>query len=296
MTIPAGGDASWAAGHMTERQDRDLGRCGGPACGDALDLWLFGQGAASAGAYWRTPVTTSLQRHSHSSGTGAVIENSGTFDIRDDGDLTINYGGTRTRFENTGTLKKTSGTASTDIGATVGNTGGTVDVTSGTLNLAGGLDNFSSTGGVRQACRRNLYNPEPQSVLKFTGADIDVNAATIVLDGLGSAILDQNNSDAIDNLSDNDGSFTIRSDRDLRTAGALTNEGSVTIGTDSVLTTTGESSRRPVPQCLRIRRANSRPPEPGYGCRTARLRGWARLSPPWRRPVDAWPPASRAVS
>ena len=78
------------------------------------------------------------------------------------------------------------------------------------------------------------------SALKFTGADIDVNAATIVLDGLGSAILDQNNSDAIDNLSDNDGSFTIKSDRDLTTAGALRNDGSVTIGTGSVLTTTGD--------------------------------------------------------
>lgn len=78
------------------------------------------------------------------------------------------------------------------------------------------------------------------SLFKFPNADIDVNAANIVLDGLGSAIVDQNGSDAIDDLSDNDGSFTIKSDRDLKTIGALRNDGSITLGKDSVLTTTGE--------------------------------------------------------
>ena len=173
------------------------------------------------------------------SGSGARIENSGTFDITGDGDIHYNLGGTRTHFENTGTLKKTSGTGSSDISASLDNSGGTVDVSSGTLNLTGGLDNFSSTAGVGSLAG-GTYVIRTTSALKFTGADIDVNAATIVLDGLGSAILDQNNSDAIDNLSDNDGSFTIKSDRDLTTAGALRNDGSVTIGTGSVLTTTGD--------------------------------------------------------
>jgi VCBS repeat-containing protein len=147
--------------------------------------------------------------------------------------------GTRTRRQQK-PLKKSSGTDTTDISTSLNNTAGTVDVTSGTLNLTGGLDNFStSTGGVGTLAG-GAYVIRSNSVLKFTGADIDANAATIVLDGLGSAIVDQNNSDAIDNLSDNEGTFTIRSDRDLRTAGALRNDGSVTIGTGSVLTTTGE--------------------------------------------------------
>jgi hypothetical protein len=183
--------------------------------------------------------TTTFSSDFMSSGDRAVIENSGTFEFRGDGDIRYDFGGTRTRFENTGTLKRTSGTASTDIGATVGNTGGTVDVASGTLNLEGGLDNFSSTGSIGKVTG-GTYMVRSNSVLKFVNADIDVNAATIVLDGPGSAILDQNNSDAIDNLSDNDGSFTIRSDRDLRTVGALRNDGSLSIGTGSVLTTTGE--------------------------------------------------------
>ena len=168
-----------------------------------------------------------------------------------------------------GTLKKTSGTDSTDIAATVGNTGGTIDVASGTLNLTSGLANFSSSGGVGRLAG-GTYMIRSNSVLKFNGADIDINAATIVLDGLGSAILDQNSSDAIDNLSDNDGSFTIRSDRDLRTVGAIRNDGSVSIGTGSVLTTTGNYVQAAGSTARsRIRRANSPPPVPGYRCRTA---------------------------
>ena len=242
VIVPAGGAASWSGGHMIDAGRTVISGAAGAQPPATLSIAGSSDKALREGRVLENAGHVAFSATHLSSGTGAVVQNSGTFDIRNDGDLNTNYGGTKTRFENTGTLKKTSGTASSDIGATLANTGGTVDVTSGTLNLAGGLDNFSSTGGVGRLAGgtymiQSLLQP---SVLKFTGADIDVNAATIVLDGLGSAILDQNNSNAIDDLSHNEGSFTIRSDRDLRTAGPLTNEGSVTIGTNSVLTTTGE--------------------------------------------------------
>jgi hypothetical protein len=78
------------------------------------------------------------------------------------------------------------------------------------------------------------------STFKFTNADIDVNAATILLDGLGSAIVDQNGANALGDFSDNDGSLTIKADRDLTTTSALTNDGTVDLGANSVLTTTGD--------------------------------------------------------
>jgi VCBS repeat-containing protein len=238
VTVPAGGNATWSGGTMTGGGRTLISAASGSS--PAAKLTISGPNGKilTSNRILENAGEASVSGSNISTGTGALIENSGTFDFRDDTDINTNFGGT-TRFENSGTLRKTSGTATTDIAATVGNTGGTIDAASGTLNLGGGLNNFSSTGGVGKVAG-GTYMIRSNSVLMFLNADIDVNAATIVLDGLGSAIVDQKNSDAIDNLSDNDGSFTIRADRDLRAIGALRNDGSLTIGTDSVLTTTGE--------------------------------------------------------
>ena len=242
LTIPAGGSFKWTGGHMSGSGQSCLttGTCPKTVIDPAATLTISSTSdkALREGRVLENAGSATFSANYISSGTGAVIENSGTFEIQGDPEIYYNYGGTKTRFENTGTLKKTSGTASSDIGAAVGNNG-SVEVSSGTLNLQGGLNNFSSTGGLGKLTG-GTYVVKSSSTLKFLGADIDVNAATIVLDGTGSAILDQNNFDAIDNLTDNDGSLTIGSDRDLTTVGALTNDGSVSIGANSVLTTTGD--------------------------------------------------------
>ncbi len=239
VTVPAGGTATWSGGEMIGTGKTVIS--GASDMNPTATLQISGNSGKSLHAnrtLQNAGDATFTSTASISSGTGAVIENSGMFDFKTDADVFYNFGGTRTRFENTGTLKKSAGTSSTDIGAAVNN-GGTMEVSSGTLNLTGGLGNFSSTGGIGRLSG-GTYVVKSNSAFKFAGADLDVNAATVVLEGLGSAILDQNNADAIDNLTDNDGSLTIGADRDLTTVGALTNDGEVSVGADSVLTTTGD--------------------------------------------------------
>ena len=111
--------------------------------------------------------------------------------------------------------------------------GGTVEVQSGTVYLNGGFVNFAGTtltGGTY------IVN----STFKFTDADIVTNAATIVLDGPASQIVDQSNNDGLANFAANDtaASFTIINGRDLTTPGTLDNAGDVTVGSGSTLTVT----------------------------------------------------------
>ena len=143
LTILSGGNAIWSGGHMT-----GTGRTlisGGGLLEPAATLTIAGSSdkALLGGRVFENAGTTTFSGTHISSGTGAVIENSGTFDIRGDGDIHYNSGGTKTRFENTGTLKKTSGTASTDISTSLDNDG-SVEVSSGTLDLPGGSDPGSS--------------------------------------------------------------------------------------------------------------------------------------------------------
>ncbi len=68
------------------------------------------------------------------------------------------------------------------------------------------------------------------------------NAATIVLDSAGSAILNEStNGDALVNFATNTaaGSFTIQNGRNFTTAGAFSNAGVVRVGASSTFTSTG---------------------------------------------------------
>jgi hypothetical protein len=77
------------------------------------------------------------------------------------------------------------------------------------------------------------------STLRFTGANIVTNAATLLLDGAGSALLNAtNNANALANFTNNAaaGSFTIRNGRNFTSAGAFSNAGIVQVGTGSTFT------------------------------------------------------------
>jgi hypothetical protein len=128
-------------------------------------------------------------------------------------------------FTNEGTFLKSAGAGTTSIEVGFNNTGGTINVRTATVSLSGGLTNFSGTtltGGSYLVA----------GTLQFNGADIRTNAATIVLDGAASRIVDASNADALANFASNAaaGSFTIQNGRSFTTAGDFANNGTLTLG------------------------------------------------------------------
>jgi RHS repeat-associated protein len=112
---------------------------------------------------------------------------------------------------------------------------GTLAVPAGaTVDLTGTFTNFSGstlTGGTYVI----------SGTLMFAGANIQTNAATIVLDGPAAQILDESNNDALANFTTNDGSFTIQNGRNFATATSVTfdNVGVLVIGAGSTFSVTG---------------------------------------------------------
>jgi hypothetical protein len=138
-------------------------------------------------------------------------------------------------FDNAGTLRATPSSANTtSIGVPFSNSG-TVDVQSGTLSLTGAFANYSNsshtlTGGTYLV----------RGTLKISDAAVTTNAATVVLDGPGSRIVDQSNRDALAVFTTNTdaGSFTIQNNRNFTLAGNFANAGAVTVGPGSTFSVT----------------------------------------------------------
>jgi len=132
--------------------------------------------------------------------------------------LFVNGGGTLT---NNGTLQVNSGSLLNVQNVSLTNFGGNT-LTGGTYIVNGTL----SSPGTMQ------INP-----LGNTGGEIVNNAATIVLNGLNSNLVDAAGLDALSNFSNNTaaGSFTIQNGRNLTTPGNLSNAGVMTVGNGSTL-------------------------------------------------------------
>ncbi len=79
------------------------------------------------------------------------------------------------------------------------------------------------------------------SAFRFNAAAISTNAATIILDGLGSNITNTSNVNALANfaLNDSGASFTLKNNRDISVSGAFTNNGSLVLGVDCEFTVAG---------------------------------------------------------
>jgi hypothetical protein len=142
---------------------------------------------------------------SSSNGLANFASNTGSFTIRNGRNLT-----TAGNFSNTGTL-------------TVGGTS--------TFKVTGNLTTFSGT-----TLTAGTY--VVAGTLQFTGANIVTNAATLVLDGSGSQIIDETGNDALTNFASNTGNFTIQNGRNLMT-GPLSNTGTLSVGANSTLTVNG---------------------------------------------------------
>ncbi len=112
---------------------------------------------------------------------------------------------------------------------------GTLTVGAGsTFTIAGTFSNFADgtlTGGTYVV----------GGTLKFAGADIQTNAAALVLDGAASQVVDQAGANGLANFTTNRaaGSFTLQNGRNLTTPGGFTNDGRLTIGAGSTLTVSG---------------------------------------------------------
>ena len=160
-------------------------------------------------------------------GTGAVLNNSGLYDIQENGTALQTSGGFDSQAFNNlagGTLQKsgpaTAGTA-TNGGVHFSNLG-TVIVKSGTLSLANvaqeNIGTNTLTGGT--------WNVFTNSTLTFSsGSNLTTNNGNITLDGVNSLFAN------ITNLNANNGSFTLKDGQGFAalSGGSFTNAGNVTI-------------------------------------------------------------------
>src|SRR5262249_1161861 len=142
-------------------------------------------------------------------------------------------------FDNQGSVRKFAGTGTTTLGLTFTN-GGTLDVQTGTINLDTGLTNFAPASNTLTGGAYLL-----RGALRFTGANVVTNKATIVLDGTASALLNASGANGLANLASNaaatstlpGGSITVQNGRLLSTTAAFSNAGSVTVGAGSTFST-----------------------------------------------------------
>ncbi len=130
--------------------------------------------------------------------SNADHSNTGTINVTG-GDLTVSQTGTTPTFSNTGS--------------------GVINIAdTRTLNISGGeLSNFS--GGTLTGGTFNITGK-----LQFPGAAITTNAATIVLNGANSQIVNESNANGLTNFATNAaaGSFAIQNGRDFTTAAGIT--------------------------------------------------------------------------
>jgi hypothetical protein len=173
-------------------------------------------------------------------GHGAVLNLLGaaTLDIQSDQAITNTLGGTAT-LTNAGLLTKSAGSGTTALQVAFANTG-TVEVDSGTLSLTGAFSNFAGstlTGGTYIIA----------GTFQFPGANIVTNAATIVLDGPSSQIIDEASGDGLRNFATNAaaGNFTVQNGRNFTTAGDFTNTGNLILGPGSTFRVTGNYLQDP---------------------------------------------------
>ena len=131
-----------------------------------------------------------------------------------------------------------NGGSLTNNGTLRASNGGTLTVSSALTNLSG----TTLTGGTYE-----VIAGAGTANMRLPNANIVTNAATILLDGANSNLLNNNTSgNALLNLATNattttPGSFTIQNGRNFTTAGAFTNNvlGTVTVGNASTFNSTG---------------------------------------------------------
>lgn len=170
-------------------------------------------------------------------GAGSQFNNAATMTLDNTFDGTFGpFSGGGGTFNNAGIFTKSAGTGTTSFNSslvTFNNTG-TVNVNSGTLSLAGPVTQHSGTtltGGTW-----NVTNGSTLAITSITsGSDIQTNQGNVTLDGAGSTFARFTTA-----LNNNQGSFTLKNNRDLTTAGAFANSGTMRVeDSTTVMTVNG---------------------------------------------------------
>ena len=166
------------------------------------------------------------------SNTGALFQNLSV--NNNTGTILANVAGQTLTLGGTGTLTNT-GTLQANAGSKL-------------FSSMSGLSSSTFSGGTLLTGTYNIYGTSASagtikiSALGSSGGEIVNNAATILLNGVNSNFFDGGGLDALSNLADNSGSFSILSGRDFNTPGAFTNTGFVDIGSTSLFSVNGGSS------------------------------------------------------
>jgi hypothetical protein len=144
-------------------------------------------------------------------GTGSVINNTGTWDAKVDGGAIVNQYGGATTFNNFGSFKKSAGAGSTLINIPFVNTG-TVNAQSGTISLGGGGSNSNT-----------LTTTGAGATLAFAAGVFDLNAGTNV-SGPGTILLNSSGTVNVNSAMVIPGTTTF-----TFTAGTLAGTGTLTL-------------------------------------------------------------------
>ena len=156
-----------------------------------------------------------------------------------------NIGNGQMGLVNTGTiLANQSSLLEIDVSTAGFDNKGTLTVNnSDTLEITGAANSFANFNSGTGALTGGTY--VVNGTLKFDGANIVTNAATITLSGTTAAIIDQNGKNALANFATNasTGSFTLAGNHSLTTTGAFSNAGILKISTGSTLTLGGNFSQ-----------------------------------------------------
>jgi hypothetical protein len=154
--------------------------------------------------------------------SGAVLNNSGLYDVQQNSTALQTNGGSGWSFNNlaAGTFQKSAGTGTTNNGALPFNNVGTVIVKTGTLSLANVAQDNSGTNTLTGGTWNVLAN----ATLTFSSGDNFLNNnGAITLDGANSTFTN------ISLLAANNGSFTIKDGQSYATSGDFSNAGSLTV-------------------------------------------------------------------
>jgi RHS repeat-associated protein/uncharacterized repeat protein (TIGR01451 family) len=223
------GSMSWIGGEMAGAGITEI------ALGATLDITGPDRKDLTGGRHLDNDGTVDFAGTSDLFGFDPVVNNRGLFEIQTGSNL--NLTGT---FTNNGTLRKTSdGTSAIgQFGATFTNNG-TIEVSAGTLSLQGAFSNYS---GSTVTLTGGRYIVHGNGAFQFNDASIQTNAADILLEGPGAAILDQNGHSALAGFVANagGGGFTLENGATFTSTGAFNNTGGLTVGPGSIFSSQGD--------------------------------------------------------
>ncbi|MBE2286700.1 MAG: PEP-CTERM sorting domain-containing protein, partial [Prosthecobacter sp.] len=178
--------------------------------------------------------------------SGGLITNLSPMNVRSDAAFTTNFDGSMQgggspggalNINAGGSFTKSGGTGTTSIGTDGNwfsfNNSGTVNVSSGTLALGGGAGSVTQHSGT--TLTGGTWNVTNGASINITnGSNITTNQGTVMLDGAGSSFNRLTTA-----LNNNQGSFTLKNDRDLTTADAYINSGTTRVEDSTTTMTIG---------------------------------------------------------